>query len=31
MRIGSYRIIYAIFRDKIIIIDVMMAGNRGEV
>lgn len=31
MRIDSYRIIYTVFKDRLIIVDVMLAGNRGEV
>lgn len=32
MRVNDgYRVIYAIFRNQIIIVDVMLAGNRGEV
>jgi len=31
MRMASYRVIYSIIKDRIIIVEVMLAGNRGEI
>ena len=31
MRIDSYRIIYSIIKNRLVIIEVMLAGNRGDV